>query len=243
VAGQPTAGYKTGVIRPRPAIAIDGPAGAGKSTVARLVARSLGFTLVDTGALYRTVALASQRSGVPWSDAEGVTAQAQRLAAGALQMQPDPEGAVCILLDGEDVSAQIRTPEMSLGASQVSSIPAVRAALLAMQQGAAAEGGVVLEGRDIGTVVLPDAEAKFFVTASPEVRARRRHEELLVRGLPSSFEQTLAEVIQRDEADSSRPVSPLRAAEDAELVDTSTMTIEEVVARIVQRVRQLPGGR
>jgi cytidylate kinase len=231
------------VIRPRPAIALDGPAGAGKSTVARLVARSLGFTLVDTGALYRTVALASQRAGVPWGDAEGVAAQAQRLAGGALQMRPDPEGAVCILLDGEDVSTQIRTPEMSLGASQVSSIPAVRAALLAMQRGAAAEGGVVLEGRDIGTVVLPDAEAKFFVTASPEVRARRRHEELLGRGLPSSFEQTLAEVIQRDEADSSRPVSPLRAAEDAELVDTSTMTIEEVVARIVQRVRQITGGR
>jgi cytidylate kinase len=231
------------VNRPRPAVALDGPAGAGKSTVARLTAQALGFTLVDTGALYRTVALAAQRASIPWSDGDGVAAQARRLAAGALQMRPDPEGAVCILLDGEDVSLQIRTPEMSLGASQVSSIPAVRAALLAMQRGAAAEGGVVLEGRDIGTVVLPDAEAKFFVTASPEVRARRRHEELLARGLPSSFEQTLADVIQRDEADSTRAVSPLRAADDAELVDTSAMTIEEVVARIVQRVRQITGAR
>jgi cytidylate kinase len=139
------------------------------------------------------------------------------------------------------VSLLIRTPDMSLGASQVSSIPAVRAALLAMQRGAAAEGGVVLEGRDIGTVVLPDAEAKFFVTASPEVRARRRHEEQLARGLPSSYEQTLAEVIQRDEADSSRAISPLRAAADAELVDTSTLSIEQVVERIALRVRQLTG--
>ncbi|MCS6898481.1 MAG: (d)CMP kinase [Myxococcales bacterium] len=231
------------MTRPRPAVALDGPAGAGKSTVARLTARALGFTLVDTGALYRTVALAAQRAGIPWSNTEGVASQARRLAEGALQMRPNPEGAVCVLLDGEDVSSQIRTPEMSFGASQVSSIPEVRAALLAMQRGAASEGGVVLEGRDIGTVVLPDAEAKFFVTASPEVRARRRHEELLARGFPSSFEQTLAEVLQRDEADSNRSVSPLRAAEDAELVDTSAMTIEEVVARIVQRVRQITGAR
>lgn len=227
--------------RPRPVVALDGPAGAGKSTVARLVAQALGFALVDTGALYRSVALAAQRAGVPWSDAEAVAAQALRLASGALRMLPDPRGAACILLDDEDVSLLIRTPDMSLGASQVSSIPGVRAALLAMQRGAAAEGGVVLEGRDIGTVVLPDAEAKFFVTASPEVRARRRHEEQLARGLPSSYEQTLAEVIQRDEADSSRAISPLRAADDAELVDTSTLSIEQVVERIALRVRQLAG--
>lgn len=231
--------YKSRVVRPRPVVALDGPAGAGKSTVARLVAQALQFTLIDTGAIYRSVALASQRAGLAWSDHEAVAAQATRLASGALRMLPDPNGAVRVELDGEDVSLAIRTPEMSLGASQVSAIPAVRAALLDLQRRSAAEGGVVLEGRDIGTVVIPDAEAKFFVTASPEVRARRRHEELLARGTPSSYEQTLAEVIARDEADSKRAVAPLRAADDAVLVDTSSLAIEQVVERIVTRVRQL----
>lgn len=231
--------YKSDVARPRPVVALDGPAGAGKSTIARLVARSLHFTLVDTGAIYRSVALASQRAGVLWSDHEAVTAQAIRLASGALRMLPDPSGMVRVELDGVDISPEIRTPEISLGASRISAIPAVRAALLEFQRRSAAEGGVVLEGRDIGTVVIPDAEAKFFVTASPEVRAHRRHEELLARGISSSFEQTLADVIARDEADSKRATAPLRAADDAILVDTSALSIEQVVIHIVEHVQKI----
>ena len=134
-----------------------------------------------------------------------------------------------VLLHGEDVSLLIRTPEMSSGASRVSAIPAVREALLAMQRRAGAEGGVVLEGRDIGTVVLPDAEAKFFLTAPPEVRARRRFDELAVRGKPVTFEETLAEVIARDRADTERPVAPLRCADDAVLVDSSGRPVDEII--------------
>lgn len=230
------------MARLQPVVALDGPAGAGKSTVARLVARALGYTLVDTGAIYRSVALACRRAAIPWEDTTAVAAQALRLAAGALRMAPNPEGGVRVILDDDDVSGAIRTPEISLGASQVSAIPAVRAALLELQRRAAESGGVVLEGRDIGTVVIPDAESKFFVTASPEVRATRRHEELLARGVDVSFEATLADVMQRDEADSSRAVAPLRPAADAELVDTSKLSIEQVVAHIVASVRQRAAG-
>lgn len=234
--------YIGAVARPHPVVALDGPAGAGKSTVARLVAQALGFTLVDTGAIYRSVALAAQRAGVAWDDHDGVAAQAARLAQGVLQMHPGTGGLVRVSIDGHDVSEAIRTPEISRGASQVSAIPAVRAALLELQRRAAARGGVVLEGRDIGTVVVPDAEAKFFVTASAEVRARRRHEELLARGSQSSFEATLADVIARDDADSNRAVAPLKPAPDAERVDTSGLAIEQVVAHIVERVRQRATG-
>ena len=211
------------MARPNPVVALDGPAGAGKSTVARLVAQALHFTLVDTGAIYRSVALAARRASIDWSDQDAVALTAQRLADGALRMEAGPEGSVRVWLDGDDVSLAIRTPEMSRGASLVSAIGEVRAALLAMQRRAATEGAVVLEGRDIGTVVVPDAEAKFFVTASPEGRARRRHEELLARGTPSDYEATLAEVRARDEADSTRAVAPLKAADDAVLVDTSRL--------------------
>ena len=222
-----------------PVVAIDGPAGAGKSTIARRVAGALGFLLVDTGALYRSVALAAQRAAVPWNDAGAVASVAARLAADqALVIVADTEGTR-VLLDGVDVSLAIRSPDISLGASAVSAVPAVRAALLEMQRSQARGGGVVLEGRDIGTVVIPDAEAKFFVTASPEVRARRRFDELCERGARVSFEQTLAEVIERDHADSHRAVAPLRPADDAELVDTSSMSIDGVVAHLVERVRAL----
>jgi cytidylate kinase len=207
--------------------------------VARLVAQHLGFTLVDTGAIYRSVALAARRAGIPWEDRAAVTAVAQRLAAGGLRMRPGADGSVLVELDGDDVSLAIREPEISQGASKVSSEPGVRAALLALQRRAAAEGGVVLEGRDIGTVVIPDAEAKFFVTAAPEVRARRRHDELTARGVPSSFDRTLADVIARDAADEGREVAPLKAAPDARLVDTSTLAIDQVVAFITDQVRRL----
>lgn len=226
----------------RPVVAIDGPAGAGKSTVARRVAAALGFVLLDTGALYRSVALAAQRAGAPWSDAERVSAVARGVAEpGRLSLATDADapGGTRVVLDGEDVSALIRTPEMSRGASAVSAIPGVRAALLDMQRHHATLGGVVMEGRDIGTVVVPDAEAKFFVTASSEVRARRRYDELRARGVATTLEATLAEVVARDDADAGRDVAPLVPAADAELVDTSTMPIDGVVEHLVARVRGL----
>jgi cytidylate kinase len=226
-------------------VAIDGPAGAGKSTVARGLARRLGYVLLDTGALYRTVALAGERAGVAWSDAAGMGAIARRLveedaigiemSEGAPVSSPGTSNeeaggsGMRVRLRGEDVSHLLRTPEMSNGASRVSAIPEVRAALLAMQRRAGEEGGVVLEGRDIGTVVLPDAEAKFFLTASPEVRARRRNDELVARGKTVTFEETLAETIARDRADTERPVAPLRRAEDAILVDSSERAASEII--------------
>jgi cytidylate kinase len=250
-------------------VAIDGPAGAGKGTVARGLAERLGYLLVDTGALYRAVALAAQRAGVSWSDGAAVGALAAELAGGGRitlergarsappparppsgppeDDRPPPGGAppdpslggsgMRVRLDGEDVSAAIRAPDVSLGASQVSAIPAVREALLAMQRQAGAEGGVVLEGRDIGTVVFPDAEVKFFLTAPAEIRARRRFDELVARGAPVSFEETLSDVLRRDKADSERAVAPLRKADDAILVDSGDRSPEQIIeemARVVE---------
>lgn len=221
-------------MRARPIVAIDGPAGAGKSTVARRVAEELGFVLVDTGALYRAVALAAKRAGAAWSDAAACGEIARALAArGGIAFAAGKR----VLLDGGDVSEAIRTPDVSMGASTVSAHAAVRAALLEMQRRSGHDGGVVLEGRDIGTVVFPDAERKFFLTARPEVRARRRCEELRAKGQPADYDATLRDVIKRDEQDSTRAVAPLVRAADAELVDTSDMTIDGVVAHIVARVR------
>jgi cytidylate kinase len=220
-------------------VALDGPAGAGKSTVARRLSDALGFVLLDTGAIYRTVALAASRSEVAWTDEDAVSRLAARIASpGVLELSSRGEGTQ-VLLDGQDVSTAIRTPENSRGASAVSAIPGVRAALLSLQRVYAERGGVVMEGRDIGTVVAPDAEAKFFVTASPEVRAQRRYDELRARGADVTFEATLAEVVARDEADEGRAVAPLKPAADAEIVDTSTLSIDDVVAHLVERVRGL----
>lgn len=225
----------------RPVIALDGPAGAGKSTVARLVADALGYVLVDTGALYRTVALAAARDGSSWDDEDAVGALAERLAArGAIALVPTPTG-LRVELDGEDVSRAIRSPENSLGASRVSAVGRVRDALLHLQRGYLRGGGAVMEGRDIGTVVAPDAELKLFVTASPEVRARRRFDELAAKGEQPSLEQTLRDVLARDRADESRAIAPLVPAADAQVLDTSTMSIDEVVATIVARARALAG--
>ncbi|MCC6558149.1 MAG: (d)CMP kinase [Polyangiaceae bacterium] len=226
-------------------VAIDGPAGAGKGTAARGLSERLGYVLVDTGALYRTVALAVRRAGIDWDDAAAIgevarrLAEQERLTIGAPDRSAAEAGGsgMRVLLDGEDVSGLIRTPEMSLGASRVSAVPEVRKALLAMQRQAGARGGVVLEGRDIGTVVLPDAEVTFFLTAAAEIRAKRRFDELVGRGAGVSFEETLADVLRRDKADSERAVAPLRRAEDAILVDSghrSPAEIVEEMARVVE---------
>ncbi|HEX4512306.1 MAG TPA: (d)CMP kinase, partial [Polyangiaceae bacterium] len=206
-------------MRTRPIVAIDGPAGAGKSTVAKRVAQALGFVLLDTGALYRAVALAAKRGGVDVNDANRAGALAEDLARrSAIRLEPER-----VTLDGEDVSREIRTPDMGMDASTVSAHPAVRKALLDMQRKAGEDGGIVAEGRDIGTVVFPDAEHKFFLTASAEVRARRRFEELVAKGQKVTEEETLAEVKRRDAQDEGRVVAPLKPAPDAELVDSSSM--------------------
>jgi len=226
--------------RRRPIVAIDGPAGAGKSSVTRIVAERLSYLLVDTGALYRSVALAAEREGIGWDDSEAVAALAQRLERGrALALERTADGAVRVLLNGEDVSARIRTLEIGQGASKVSAIPGVRSALLGLQRTLGERGGVVLEGRDIGTVVFPDAEAKFFLTASVDVRARRRFEELVARGQSTTLERVRNEVVERDERDSTRPVAPLRKAPDAVEVDSSGMSIDEVVDSMVERVHRI----
>lgn len=222
----------------RPVVAIDGPAGAGKSTVTRFVAERLGYLLVDTGALYRAVALAARRAGIGWQDEERVTALAQRLERErSLALERGRDGAVRVLLSGEDVSAAIRSMEIAQGASQVSAIGGVRRALLGLQRAAGEHGGVVLEGRDIGTVVFPEAEAKFFLTASVDVRAKRRHDELAARGEAPTLEAVQREVVERDRRDSSRAIAPLRKADDAVEVDSSSLDIEAVVETIVAQVR------
>lgn len=215
-------------------VAIDGPAGAGKSTVSKRLTALLGYRLLDTGALYRSVALSARRAGVGYDDAAGLA----RIAAG-LDINFRLDGMTNrVSLAGEDVTAAIRTPEISEGSSIVSAVPAVRAALLALQRELAGQGGVVAEGRDVGTVVLPDAGAKFFLTASDEVRARRRVEELRAAGIEAMYDETLAEIRRRDERDSSREAAPLTRAPDAIVVDSSILTIDEVVDRMVEVVRQ-----
>jgi len=224
-------------MRSRPVVAIDGPAGAGKSTVARRLSARLEFTLVDTGALYRAVALAARRAGVPWDDGDGVTSVAKRLVSSrTLVLVPDRDTGLRVLLDAADVSDAIRAPDMGMGASRVSAIPGVREALFMLQRLSGEQGGVVLEGRDIGTVVFPDAEVKFFLTASPEVRARRRYEELLGRGQNVSYEATLEEVRSRDQKDTMRAIAPLKQADDAVVIDSSGLTIDEVVEAMAVRV-------
>lgn len=226
--------------RRRPVVAIDGPAGAGKSTVTRKVAERLGYVIVDTGALYRVVALAAERAGVDFDDAARVAALAESLVAeNAVQLRRTDDGAMHVLLRGQDVSLAIRAQTIGQGASKVSAHPGVRAALLELQRGQGREGGVVLEGRDIGTVVFPDAEAKFYLTASVDVRAQRRRDELAARGTPPTLQEVLSEVAERDRRDSTRPIAPLRQADDAKLVDSSSLSIEQVVELIVATVRSV----
>jgi len=224
----------------RPVVAIDGPAGAGKSTVTQRVADELGYLLVDTGALYRAVALAAQREGVDWDAEQPLGELARKLVEErAVELGNQKSSGFAVKLRGEDVSSAIRKPDVSQGASKVSAVPAVREALLDMQRQAGAGGGAVLEGRDIGTVVFPDAEAKFFLTANVDVRARRRYDELVARGGTPEFAQVKREVAERDLRDSTRPIAPLKQAADACIIDSSSLSIEQVVARIVSRVREV----
>ncbi len=224
--------------RLKPVIAIDGPAGAGKSTVARNLAKALGFILVDTGAIYRAVALAVARARIESSNEGAVAALAEGLLRSrSLVFHRDSDLGMRVLLEGADVSDAIRTPEVGLGASEVSVHPKVRAALLGLQRLAGANGGVVLEGRDIGTVVFPDAELKFFLTASPEVRAKRRHAELSQKDGAPTYEETLVAVKRRDHQDETRAIAPLKRAEDAFLVDSSDLDFDGVVEQMLATVR------
>ena len=203
-------------------IAIDGPAGAGKSTLARQLAGELGFLYVDTGAIYRTVALKAHRAGVDPASAEQVE---PLLAQTDIRMAYDEQGVQRMYLDGEDVSEAIREHFVSGLASKVSVIPAVRAFLLDFQRKQARENNVVMDGRDIGTVVLPDADVKIFLTAAPEARAKRRALELEQKGQTADFDTILRDIIARDEQDRNRPIAPLKQAEDAVLVDTTHLDL------------------
>lgn len=213
-------------------VTIDGPAGAGKSSVAKLLARKLGYRLLDTGAIYRAVALVAKRAGTPWTDG-AACAQIARDLDISYDFVGDKNH---VFVAGEDVSAAIRTPDVSQGASQVSAHPEVRAALLELQRRLAAGGGVVVEGRDTGTVVFPKAEAKFFLTATDMERTRRRVAELAAAGTTVDFEVTLREIRERDERDASRDVAPMVPAADAVLVDSSTQTLEQVVESLAETV-------
>ena len=216
-------------------VAVDGPSGAGKSTLSKAVARELGIVYVDTGAIYRTIGYYIFREGIDSKDAGAVVAALPLIH---VDMCYSEDGLQHMLLNGEDVTEQIRLPEISMYASAVSAIPAVRDYLLEMQRDMARRSSVIMDGRDIGTVVLPDAQVKIFLTADVEVRARRRTTELELRGTPKPFEQVLEEMKQRDWADSHRDAAPLQEAEDAIRVDTTDMDFQQSKEAIMQVIRR-----
>lgn len=205
-------------------IAIDGPSGAGKSSLARKLAEAFRFIYVDTGAIYRTVGLAAYRAGIDRKDEQAVKSLLPKIK---IELGYNEAGEQRMYLDGEDVSAEIRRPEISICASDVSSLPAVRAYLLEMQRELARRNNVIMDGRDIGTVVLPGAELKIFLTADSRARAQRRLLELKAKGIEADFEDVLRDIEYRDRQDSSRAAAPLRAAEDALVVDTSEIDFEQ----------------
>ena len=214
-------------------IAIDGPAGAGKSSISKKVAKSLGYIYIDTGAMYRTVGLKAVRCGIDTKDSEGVAS-----ILPTLDIDIRHEGVEQhIFLDGENVSDQIRTPEISMAASNVSAIPAVRVALVDLQRKLAENHDVVMDGRDIGSFVLPDAEVKIFLTASVDARAERRYKELLEKGELVDFEAVREDMILRDRQDSTRAVSPLVVADGATVIDTSKLNFEESVNAVIEHIR------
>lgn len=216
-------------------VTIDGPAGVGKSTVSRMTAVELGFTYLDTGAMYRTVGLYMSEQGVALDDRAGIAAH---IAEVEMELLPatDENSDTRVLLCGRDVSGDIRTQEMSMAASQVSSIPAVRAFLTEMQRRYGEKENIVAEGRDMGTVVFPMAAWKFFLDASPEVRARRRFDQLVERGETVDFEKLLAETVERDYKDSHRDIAPLVPAKDAVIISTDAVDAAGVTAQIIRRV-------
>ena len=216
-------------------IAIDGPSGAGKSTLARKAAATLGYLYVDTGAIYRTVALSAVRRGIDPADAAGLVPTLNELD---IRLMYGDDGLQHMYLNGEDVSQAIRVHEISQHASTVSAIPEVRAFLLDLQRDLARKNNVVMDGRDIGTVVLPEADVKIFLTASPEARAKRRHLELQQRGQDTDFDTVLRDIIKRDEQDTNRPIAPLRQAEDAVLVDTTYLNLEQSLQAILSVIEE-----
>lgn len=215
-------------------IAIDGPSGAGKSTLSKRLAQALGYVNIDTGAMYRCVALAARRRGVDPGDDRALERLCTELDIGFVR----DENQERVLLDGEDVSAEIRAPEISLLTSAVAASPLVRKAMVRLQRQMGLNGGVVLEGRDIGTVVFPGAEVKFFLLATAEERGRRRYEELKARGMAVDLQRTIAEVEARDAADSAREHAPLLQAEDAVAIDSTALTIDEVLAEMLDVVSE-----
>lgn len=215
------------------AVAIDGPAGAGKSTIARAAAKQLGFIYVDTGALYRTIGLAACRRGMSGTDTAGIIKMLPEISVDLRYR----DGVQYVLLDGEDVSSCIRTPQISVYASQVSAIPEVRTYLLDLQRQMAKKHSVIMDGRDIGTVILPDAQVKIFLTACAEARAERRCAELKEKGEQVTVQEVLADMQERDEKDASRAVAPLKQAEDAVRVDTSALSLEQSIEAVLQVIR------
>lgn len=227
------------MTRKKPVVAIDGPAGSGKTTISRQAAQQLGYLVIDTGALYRTLALSTLRAGLNPEDAGFAPHCEQLVAENQIRLGADNEGQSKVWLSEANVSQEIRTPQMSERASVISAVPAVRAALLDLQRSLGKEGGVVVEGRDIGSVVFPRAEAKFFLTASAERRSERRYEQLQGMAVAPDLATVLQDVLDRDRRDSVRDIAPLCQAEDAELLDSTELSIDEVVAHIVARVRTL----
>ena len=219
-------------------IAIDGPSGAGKSSLAKRLAAELGFIYADTGAIYRTVGLAALKRGF---DPENKGQILPMLPELEIKLCYNEQGEQRMYLDGEDVSGEIRLPEVSLAASDVSAMAEVRSFLMDMQRGLALSSSVIMDGRDIGTVVLPNADLKIFLTASAEARAERRLKELLEKGVATTFEEVLSDMIARDEQDSSRDAAPLKAAEDSVLVDTSDIGFEESLQLLRSIVRERLG--
>lgn len=219
-------------------VAIDGPSGAGKSTISRKAAELYGFIYVDTGAIYRTIGLASKLYGI---DADNSAAVVEMLPKLSIKMMYNDAGEQRMYLDGNDVSRDIRLPEVSMLASKVSAIPEVRAFLVEMQRSMAREHDVIMDGRDIGTVILPDADLKIFLTADAEDRARRRYDELTAKGVECSFDEVLADMIKRDEQDTARAAAPLKPADDAVLLDTSGNTLGQSIEAVCGLISEKTG--
>ncbi len=216
-------------------IAIDGPSGAGKSTTARLLAERLGYIYIDTGAMYRAIGWKAKQEGIDPKNEESLAGLCGRTEVTIKKDNNDPR----FYVDGRDVSSEIRTPEMGMMASAVSKSPSVRARLLTLQRDLGRSGGVVLDGRDIGTVVFPDAEVKFFLDAGPEERGRRRYEELRAKGMDVDLARITQEIRERAQQDSMRSLAPLRRADDALLIDSTNLNISEVLERMLSEIRKV----